>query len=123
MPKGNISKTDEVAVLYRCLPGRAVHYTSVGTSFVCLKDRLTVVLAVYADGKKAPLTVIEKAKNPVAFLGTLAVHMILDNTGSTKNTFAKRKISGHLLLDASTQPLINRKRPVNNLSTTVRLTQ
>ena len=33
-PIENISNSDEVAVLYRCLPGRAIHDPVVGSSFI-----------------------------------------------------------------------------------------
>lgn len=62
-----ISNTDGFAVLYGCLPGRAVFGPSVETLFVCVKDGLTVVLTVYADGQNGPLTIIGKAKKPCSF--------------------------------------------------------
>ena len=67
IPIENVSNSDEVAVLYRCLPIRALQDSEVGTSFIRVKDRLTVVLTIYADRSKAPLTIIGTSRNPRSF--------------------------------------------------------
>ncbi|PXF47321.1 Tigger transposable element-derived protein 4 [Gracilariopsis chorda] len=66
-PIEHLCNTDEVALLYRCLPSRTVHENNGTSSFVRVKDRMTAVLTVYADGKKAPLTVIGKSMRPRSF--------------------------------------------------------
>lgn len=66
-PIYELANTDEVAVLYRCLPSRAVHENTGTSSFVRVKDRITVVLTVFANGDKAPLKVIGKSKRPRSF--------------------------------------------------------
>lgn len=63
----DISNTDEVAVLYRSFPIRAVRESSPQPSYRNNIDRLTTVLTVYADGSKAPLTIIGKSARPCSF--------------------------------------------------------
>lgn len=55
----NICSDDEVAVFYRCLPSRALH-DSGRRWFTRVKDRMTAILTVFADGTEAPLTIIGK---------------------------------------------------------------
>ena len=62
-----IANTDEVGVLYRSFPSRAINPLDKSTSASLIKDRLTAVLTVYADGTKAPLVIIGKAKRPRSF--------------------------------------------------------
>lgn len=62
-----ISNTDEVALLYRALPRRSIRDCYNHSSYHLIKDRLTAVLTVYADGRKAPLTVIGKSARPCSF--------------------------------------------------------
>ena len=64
-PLSCIMNTDEVAVLYRALPSRCISQN--GTAYERIKDRLTAVLTVFADGSKAPLTIIGKSKRPRSF--------------------------------------------------------
>ena len=61
------ANADEVAVLYLFLPSRAVHENTGTSSFVRMKDRLTVVLTVFANDARAPPRVIGKSKRPRGF--------------------------------------------------------
>lgn len=63
----DISNTDEVGVLYRSFPSRAIRSMDAASTYERIKDRLTAVLTVYADGRKAPLTIIGSAKRPRSF--------------------------------------------------------
>ena len=63
----DLCNTDEVAVLFRCLPSHAVHDAGNVASFTRVKDRLTAVLTIFADGSKAPLTIIGKSKKLRSF--------------------------------------------------------
>lgn len=67
VPVEKIANSDEVAVLYRCLPGRAIDKSHVGNSFIRIRDRLTVVLTVKAEGTKALPTIIGKSNRPRSF--------------------------------------------------------
>lgn len=58
---------DEVSVLYRYLPVKYVHESDVSSSFVRVKDRHTVMITVFDNGLKAPLTIIGKSKRPRNF--------------------------------------------------------
>lgn len=53
--------------MYRILPRRAVRDSNKTASYVLAKNRLTAVLTVYADGRKALMTIIESAKRPESF--------------------------------------------------------
>ena len=64
---GSICNTDEVALLYRALPRRSFRDSTKPASYSLIKDRLTAVLTVYADGRKAPLTIIGKSICPRSF--------------------------------------------------------
>lgn len=62
-----IRNTDEVAVLYRSFPSRSIRNVNDPATYTRIKDRLTAVLTFYADGRKAPLTIIGKVKGPKSF--------------------------------------------------------
>lgn len=66
-PIQEISNTDEVALLYRSFPSRAIRSSNRAATYGRVKDRLTAVLTVFADGRKAPLVVIGKSKTPRSF--------------------------------------------------------
>ena len=59
--------TDEVGVLYRSFPSRALRPGNATHSHKRVKDRLTAVLTIFADGTKAPLTIIGKSRRPKSF--------------------------------------------------------
>ena len=63
----DICNTDEVGVLYRSFPSRAIRSVDTASTYERIKDRLTVVPTVYADGRKAPLTIIGTENGPGAF--------------------------------------------------------
>lgn len=63
----DIANTDEVGVLYRSLPSRSINPRDMPTGHKRVKDRLTAVLTVYADGTKGPLVVIGPSARPVSF--------------------------------------------------------
>ena len=67
----DLCNTDEVAVLFICLPSRAIHDAGNVASFTRVKDRLTAVLTIFADGSKAPHTIIGKSKMPRSFRAIL----------------------------------------------------
>lgn len=56
-----LANTDEVGVLYRCFPSRTVCTSNAPTAYKRIKDSLTAVLTVYADGRKDPLVIIGKS--------------------------------------------------------------
>lgn len=62
-----IAITDEVAVLYRSLPTKSGVTNNRPASNLRVKDRLTAVLTVYANGDKGPLVVIGKSSRPESF--------------------------------------------------------
>ena len=66
-PTEDLTNSDEVVFLYLYFPSRAVNESAGIYSFVRLKDRMTVVLTAFANGSKAPLTVIGKSKRPRTF--------------------------------------------------------
>ena len=57
-----ICNTDEVGVLYRSFASGSIRSVDTASTYERIKDRLTAVLTVYADGKEAPLTIIGTAK-------------------------------------------------------------
>lgn len=63
----DLANTDEVAVLHRSFPSRTVLVTDRASSYTRVKDRLTAVPTVFADGTKAPLVIIGKSKRPKSF--------------------------------------------------------
>ena len=62
----DLCNTDEVAMLYRSFPKRAIHFAD-GPATYERKACLTAVLTVFADGTKALLTVIGRYKKPKRF--------------------------------------------------------
>lgn len=64
---GSITNTDEVALLYRSFPSLAIRDRTDPSTYKRVKDRLTAVLTVFADGRKAPLTIIGKTKRTRSF--------------------------------------------------------
>lgn len=67
IPVENISIIDEVAAPYCCLPRGLIHNTGVSSSLIQVKDRLTVDLTVYGDGRKAMVTVTGKSQKAQSF--------------------------------------------------------
>ena len=51
-PIADLAKNDDIAVLYRCFPSRAVDENSGTSLFVRVKDIMTVFLTVFANGAK-----------------------------------------------------------------------
>lgn len=66
-PLEDISSTAEVALLYRSFPPRGLHKNDAQLSSRCMKDRLTAVLTIHADGTKGPLTIIGRSAKPRSF--------------------------------------------------------
>lgn len=58
-PLSCIMNADEVVVLYRSLPSKSLSQQA--SAYKRIKDGLTAVLTVFADGTKAPLTIIGKS--------------------------------------------------------------
>lgn len=50
----------QVAVLYLCLSNRAINDSNGTSFFIHVKEKMTVVLTIFKDDSKAPLTIIEK---------------------------------------------------------------
>lgn len=66
-PVEELCSSDEVAVIYRCIPSRAMNEGRGTSSFIRVKNRLTVVLTIFSNGEKAPLSVLEKSMRPRSF--------------------------------------------------------
>lgn len=56
-----------LGVLYRAFPNSSVNRRVRTTGYKLVKDRLTAVLTVFADGYKAPLVVIGPSDRPECF--------------------------------------------------------
>lgn len=63
----DICNTDEVGVLYRSFPSRSINPRDQSTGYKRVKDRLTAVLTVFADGTKGPLAIIGPSARPASF--------------------------------------------------------
>ena len=63
----DLMNTDEIGVLYRSFPSRALRPGNATHSYKRVKDRLTAVLTIFADGTKAPLTIIGKSRRAKSF--------------------------------------------------------
>ena len=63
----DLANTDELVCQYRSFPSRTL--CSVFSAHYCkrVKDRLTAVLTMFADGKKAPLTITGRKLRPCSF--------------------------------------------------------
>lgn len=102
-PISELWNIDEVAVLYRFLPRRAIHESNGTSSFIRVKEIMTVVLTIFADGSKALLTVIGKS------MSTLTFPLLLDtmrDLGSFTMLIKMNEIHGvswELLSPASTR--------------------
>lgn len=62
-----ISNSDEISLLYRSFTSPTPQDSNSHASLLDVKDRLTAVLTVYADGTKGSLTIIGKHTRPPSF--------------------------------------------------------
>ena len=93
-PLSCIMNTDEVAVLYRALPSPSISEDV--TAYELIKDRLTAVFTVFADGSKAPWTIIGTSRRLRSFprhFGGLRdlnlYYMAQQNAWNTKNIWTQ----------------------------------
>lgn len=63
-------------MLYRSFPSHSVNLRDRPAGHMLLKDRLTSVITVYADGTKGPLVVIGPSAGPANFLDSLMLNEI-----------------------------------------------
>ena len=61
-PVKDIFSSDEFAVLCRSFPGHAIRSTRRPATYERVKDRLTAIFLVFADGRKGPLVLIGTSK-------------------------------------------------------------
>lgn len=92
-----VSNTDEVAVLYRTFPSCSIRNVNDPATNNRIKDRLTAVLTVYDDGKKAPLKASAKRKGLGAFHATLMRQKTWASSTNITKTPGIPRAYGHVL--------------------------
>lgn len=68
-PIEKLCNTEEVSVIYRCLPRRSVHERDLSSSLFFVKDGPTVVIKIVSNDVKDPLEIIRKPKRLQSITG------------------------------------------------------
>lgn len=76
-PISDILNTDEIPLLLQSFPSQQVFFSKQITACKRVKNRLTSILAVYANNTNVPLTIIGKSKRPARSPKAFFPHQLL----------------------------------------------